>query len=72
MSVACPVTLFVPDVAVIVVVWGKVPLVAEVNRPELSMVPALEFEDAQLALVVMSWTVPSDKVALAVNCRLLP
>jgi hypothetical protein len=64
--------LLVPDVAVIVVVCGNVPLVAEVNTPELSMVPALEFDDAQLALEVMSWTVPSDKVALAVNRGLLP
>lgn len=71
MTVAVPVTL--SEVALIVdVCGGEVTVVTAVNKPLLSIVPALVFEEVQVALDVMSCFVPSDVVAVAVNCWVSP
>jgi hypothetical protein len=61
-----------PDVALIVVVWADPTEGAAVKSPELFIVPALEFDEFHCALDVMSCVIPSDVVAMAVNCTVVP
>jgi len=60
-----------PEVAVIIVCWFDVTLVAAVNKPVLLIVPALVLEELQVALDVM-FSVAPEAVAVAVNCMVLP
>jgi hypothetical protein len=70
-SVVCPVML--PDVALIVLICeGGIPVGTAVNKPLALIVPALLLEELHVALDVMSWVVPSDVVAVAVNCTVVP
>ncbi len=61
-----------PDVAVMIVVCGDVKVVTAVNKPLLSIVPALVLEEAHVALEVMSSVVPFEVVAIALSCAVPP
>ncbi len=64
LTVAVAVPLTEPEAAVMVVV----PKLRAVARPLTVIVATLVFEELQVAVPVMSWTVPSEKVPVAVNC----
>ncbi len=58
----------VPEVAVMVVV----PVARAVARPLLSITATIVLDELQLACVVISCVVPSEKVPVAVNCWVAP
>jgi hypothetical protein len=57
-----------PEVAVMVAVPGAM----AVARPLLLTVAANGLDELQVTCVVISWVVPSEKVAVAVNCWVVP
>lgn len=61
-----------PEVAVITDVCGDVRVVTAVNKPVLSIVPALVFEEAHVTLFVISVVVLFEVVAVAVYCTVVP
>ena len=67
-TVAVAVPLTEPEAAVMVVV----PRLRAVARPLTVIDATLVFEEVQVTVPVMSWTVPSENVPVAVNCCRVP